>query len=352
MLDPSPLEEYFSRLGATSDQAEYLAEEWEGASAFLAADFEEKLQAVVGPRQAAIIAEEFGTFRHLREHADASRLAALSGVGRTSASRVSNSYLRRTIHTTPRDVLPADDLASRMGLVGEATTPDEDAVDVVVTVNGGADVSRTIHAAPALVGYETGRYRAPSGIPIGFCDWPFTDPDASFDDHLDVVAAERPRYAVAPDVEGEYDLRDVVALADELDQYAEHVIVVPKDCPPADVPERFVLGYPNQPNYGSNHSHPLGAWPKRPVHVLGGNPDAQLDVARHLPVQSVDGANVLSYAKYGRVWTPGGQVERPDLSYYERVRASLGNVAAAWRARPDAPDADSRQAALEEVVRS
>lgn len=93
------------------------------------------------------------------------------------------------------------------------------AVDVVLTVNGGDEISRAVADSPALLGFETGRYRPPDDLSVGFCDWPFTHPNATFEDHLDIVREERPKYAVAPDVEGDYDLRAVLSLARKLDQY-------------------------------------------------------------------------------------------------------------------------------------
>lgn len=204
-------------------------------------------------------------------------------------------------------------------------------VDVVMTVNGGKEISRAVDDSPALIGFETGRYRPPADCSVGFCDWPFTNPDASFEDHLAVVAEECPKYAVAPDVEGEYTLTDVVDRADELNQHAENVIVVPKEVEPGRIPERFVIGYPNQPNFGSNGNWWRQSYPSdREVHLLGGSPDEQLDAADYLSVGSIDGANVTRYAEFGRVWTPGRQLERPDLTYYERIRESLANVYAMW----------------------
>lgn len=204
-------------------------------------------------------------------------------------------------------------------------------VDVVLTVNGGGEISRAVAESPALLGFETGRYRPPEDLSVGFCDWPFTDPEATVEDHATVVQEECPKYAVAPDVEGEWDLRDVLSVARELDRNAEHVIIVPKDCKPGRIPEKYLIGYPNQPNYGSNGSWMRNSYPNdHPVHVLGGSPDDQFDVSDYLTVRSVDGANVTRYAEFGRIWTPGRQLERPDLTYYERIRESLANIHAMW----------------------
>lgn len=327
MSDFAGREEYFSRLGATHNHAEQLAETFESVPAFLGASFEGKLGAVVGSRQADAIVAEYPDFETFRNRVTFPDLIQLDGVGGTSGGRLAGAYLR-TINA-PRDVLPADQLASQMGVLD--THPPS--IDVIMTVNGGAEISRAVAASPALLGYETGRYRPPEALSVEFCDWPFTNPDALFADHRDVVADEEPRYAVAPDIEGEYDLGTVVEMADELAAHADHVIVVPKDVTPAAVPDRFLLGYPNQPAWGSNDGWWRGSHGNRPVHILGGSPDDQLGVGDYLPVQSVDGANVTSYAEYGRVWTPGRQLERPDLTYYERVRESLGNVCAEWTMR-------------------
>lgn len=209
-------------------------------------------------------------------------------------------------------------------------------VDVILTVNGGGDLSRAIEDSPALLGYETGRYRPPEECSVDFCDWPFTSDSPSAEDHVATVERERPKYAVAPDVEGEWSLPDVLEVADDLDQHAETVIVVPKSCPPHEVPDRYRIGRPNQKAFGSNDSWWIAAYPQdRPVHVLGGSPDEQLALREHLSVGSVDGANVTRYAEFGRVWTPGRQVQRPDLSYYERVRQSLGNLYSTWNSEPE-----------------
>lgn len=227
--------------------------------------------------------------------------------------------------------------------------------DVIMTVNGGVEVAEIIDAGPALLGFETARYRPPDDLTVDFCDWPFTADDASLEQHMEIVKREKPKYAVAPDVEGEYTLEDVIDIGDELLESAEHVIIIPKECPPGDIPECFRIGYPNQPNWGSNGNWWKSSYPTdRPVHVLGGSPESQFEVADYLTVGSVDGANVAAYAQYGRIWTPGKQLERPDLSYYERIAESLANIQAAWnmktgtvaqeQAETDTPDKTAEDA--------
>lgn len=211
-------------------------------------------------------------------------------------------------------------------------------IDVIMTVQNGNKLARVIEDSPALLGWETSNKDPGTEYNVEFCDWPFTADNPDPEEHIEATARHNPKYAVAPDIEKEWSLDDVVAIGDELADYAENVIVVPKSVEPDYVPERFVIGYPNQPNWGTN-----GAWWRaeyhRDVHVLGGSPDSQLDVAGYMPVKSVDGANIAAYAKYGRVWTPGGQLERPDIDYYERIRESLGNYYAVLNGKRGETDA-------------
>lgn len=125
----SDREAYFSRLAATYDRAEELADAFGSVGAFLAASFEEKLLAVVGPRQARAIVVEYDDFETLRDEATFPALLALDGVGGTSAGRVDAAYIRRTIHP-PRDVLTAEQLAVKMGLVTHEESPDPPQADL------------------------------------------------------------------------------------------------------------------------------------------------------------------------------------------------------------------------------
>jgi hypothetical protein len=117
----------------------------------------------------------------------------------------------------------------------------------------------------------------------------------------------------------------VVAIADELDNHAETVVIVPKDCRPEKVPDRFRVGIPAQTDWGSNA--PWSVWDYRdcgPVHLLGGSPSVQAQYTDYLDVASVDTASPLKAASYGDVWTGDQWTERPDLGYYERMIRSYG----------------------------
>lgn len=210
-----------------------------------------------------------------------------------------------------------------------------DNVDVIITANGSTDLSRAAFRGGALVGYESGNTRPPEDIPVEFVDWPFTKEDVSFADHLEVVKRERPRYAVAPDIEDGEKLDEILAQADTLAEYAQVVIVVPKDVKPSVVPDRFRVGIPAQERFGGV---PWPVWEYYGcghVHILGGSPQKQKELAVHLEsVNSVDSTSPQKGAKFGDVWTGEGW-EELDTNYYDRIEQSMNNCLRMWNDEVD-----------------
>lgn len=205
-----------------------------------------------------------------------------------------------------------------------------DNVDVIITANGSTDLSRAAFRGGALVGYESGNTRPPEEIPVEFVDWPFTKDDVSFEEHLEVVKRERPRYAVAPDIEDSDNLDEILAQADALAEYAQIVIVVPKDVKPDMVPSRFRVGIPAQERFGDV---PWPMWEYRgcgDVHILGGSPKRQKELAGYLEsVDSVDSTSPQKGAKFGDVWK-GDHWEELDTNYYDRIEQSMNNCLRMW----------------------
>jgi len=203
-----------------------------------------------------------------------------------------------------------------------------DTTTVYMTVYGSQDAISAIQRSPARVGASSEvAHRVPVGLE--FVDFPFTDEDATFEDHLAVVREHEPRLTVAPDVECGRTLEEVVCLADRLDRHAETVIVVPKDCHPSEVPDRHRVGL-TVGSFGS--MAPWGLWQYRnagPVHLLGGSPTEQLAVRDHgIDVASVDGFALGRRARFG-AWD-GGAVDAEDYDYEGRLKMSLDNYTDAW----------------------
>jgi hypothetical protein len=198
-----------------------------------------------------------------------------------------------------------------------------------MTVAGCAqDTTAAITASAAHLGVETGNDWLEGHTPA-FCDYPFTDADAEFADHLNTVAAVQPRLAVAPDIERGRTLAQVTTQADRLVDHADTVVVVPKTVHPERVPGRFRIGVPTA-DYGSGA--PWSVWHYRdcgPVHLLGGGPARQLTVGAHLPVASLDTSALGKLCKFG--YWDGGTCDAPESwDYCRRLRTSLDNYVAAW----------------------
>ena len=207
--------------------------------------------------------------------------------------------------------------------------------DVIITANGSTDLSRAAFRGGALVGYESGNTRPPEEIPVEFVDWPFTKDEVSFENHLEVVKRERPRYAVAPDIENDSNFSLRINQADILAEHAEIVIVVPKAVKPREVPDRFRIGIPAQEKFGGV---PWPVWEYRgcgEVHILGGSPKRQQDLASYIErVDSVDSTSPQKGAKFGDVWTGDGW-EELDTNYYDRIEESMENCLRMWNESVD-----------------
>lgn len=119
-------------------------------------------------------------------------------------------------------------------------------------------------------------------------DWQRYD----FERHLKAVEKVRPQLTVARDITDADDLPEIVREAELLAQYSGRVILVPKDQRLADerrlgVPQMFRIGYSVPTRYGGT-----GICPSRftgDVHLLGGRPDVQRELANVMAVASLDG---------------------------------------------------------------
>lgn len=216
--------------------------------------------------------------------------------------------------------------------------------DVICTIIGGAKAAHAVADAGAMLGRETMRHPPDVDHPIDFLDYPFTNEDATFEDHLQAVKDTEPKYTVSPDIEGDLQLADAVTLADELNQHAEHVILVPKEnAHPDDVPDRFRIGIPLAHGFGS--SAPWAAWDYRgngPFHLLGGSPTLQFKATQFIgreAVASLDSASPMKAAQFGDVWDGGWIPDQDHIDVYERITESFRNLVAQWNRPASSPPA-------------
>jgi hypothetical protein len=141
--------------------------------------------------------------------------------------------------------------------------------------------------------------------------------------HLAMVKKYRPKYATVKDVMTRSQCREanisyasleqVLVWAEELEQYAENIIIIPKyDCLSV-IPERYMLGYSRPTSHGGT---PLATdvFRGRRVHLLGGSWIHQLNYLADLgeDVVSVDNNHVNHIAKFGGYYDQEG--ERANLT--------------------------------------
>ena len=123
------------------------------------------------------------------------------------------------------------------------------------------------------------------------------------------------------------------------------------------------LGYSVPTAYGGTDV-PLSEFGRRPVHLLGGSPEKQLELARMMNVRSADqnycARLAVDFCKY---WIPGGKaggeyfkqiegIKSPDAPY-EAFRRSCVNIMAAWQdvlAQPKRALPETYQVALPGMV--
>jgi len=119
--------------------------------------------------------------------------------------------------------------------------------------------------------------------------------------YMRALALHRPRLATVLDWEYETQLEEVLDWADEASRYVGTVIIIPKvmgGIPSIPthingVPVR--LGYSVPTAYGGTQL-PVWEFGKRPVHLLGGSPQAQKKLTYYLNVMSMDGNYIQKMA--------------------------------------------------------
>jgi hypothetical protein len=180
-------------------------------------------------------------------------------------------------------------------------------------------------------------------LPLYFADQDWRRPDRQR--YMAALAEHKPYMATVIDWERAEQLAEVLDWAEEASEHVSVVMVVPKvqggiERLPARVGKAEVrLGYSVPSSYGASELM-LTEFTERPVHLLGGNPWRQMELAHYLDVRSVDGNSHQGAAvRWCMVWTERrwerlqvleGTRRKVDAPY-EAFRRSCVNIAAAWR---------------------
>ncbi len=211
-----------------------------------------------------------------------------------------------------------------------------------------ADGNPAFAAVAVAAGWLYGA-RLPATVyqPVYFADQDWKAPDRTV--YMRALAAHRPSMATVLDLERVEQLPLVLEWAEEAAQHVRQVVVIPKDFGVIDrIPERIgdadvVLGYSVPTSYGGTEV-PLWEFGRRPVHLLGGSPQRQMELACYLNVVSADGNMAHQQAHRCRFWSrrPWGPRslrwvqlrdagdERTEGANLECFRRSLESIRAAW----------------------
>lgn len=192
--------------------------------------------------------------------------------------------------------------------------------------------------------------------PICFADQDWKNPDRG--EYIDALSKYKPRMSTVLDWERPEQLPEVLAWAEDAAQYVEIMLIIPKVIGGIEkLPRRIggkpvVLAYSVPTRYAGT---PVPAWEfvGWRVHLLGGSPHRQMEIACYLDVVSVDGnMHQMMATRYNAFFDPLKQTRRgywPMLkdfdggkwgdgsntadAPYEAFRRSCKNIVAAWQTR-------------------
>jgi hypothetical protein len=156
----------------------------------------------------------------------------------------------------------------------------------------------------------------------------------NFKRHLEAAKKVYPALTVAEDVIDINNINRTLDHAYELEKYCKSVIIVPKDIEFSDrldelIPSGFLIGYSVPTKYGGT-TLPLDCFGKRPIHLLGGRPDIQRQLAETLNVVSIDTNRFTLDARFGDYFDGKRFIPHPEGGYDTCIRQSLTNINNIW----------------------
>lgn len=153
--------------------------------------------------------------------------------------------------------------------------------------------------------------------------------------HLEAVKALKPKYTVAKDWEKAGELKTLLKQAGSLANHAEFVIIVPKVTELKHkmlslIPGDFMLGYSVPTKYGGTDIE-TEYFDGRPVHLLGGRPEKQRELAKVLNVKSIDCNRFTLDAQYGDYFNGVTFKPHPVGGYQKCLEDSIKNINKIWK---------------------
>jgi hypothetical protein len=135
--------------------------------------------------------------------------------------------------------------------------------------------------------------------------------------HLAEVKKYHPRYATVRDMMTQeqcaeadieyFSFEQILDWGEELREYTDNVILIPKYDVLDKIPDHFMLGYSIPTSYGGTPID-IKRFKGRRVHLLGGSPNKQIAYLSHIPdsVVSLDNNYIQHAAAKGRMWLTNG----------------------------------------------
>ena len=210
------------------------------------------------------------------------------------------------------------------------------AIDVIYTIQG-ADATCCLAVRAGLkYGIQSSSYvlcpycvRGDEAHKVAFIDNDYFNYEHEV--HLKAIKELRPKYATVCDIMTKaqceeasvkhYPLNQILEWAEELQQYAENVIVIPKyDCLDK-IPNEYILGYSIPSSHGSTPL-PFDLFRGRRVHLLGGSWKKQLHYLAFLgeDIISLDNNYVAKLAtEFGSFITLDGESRNLSGDLYPMV---------------------------------
>lgn len=150
--------------------------------------------------------------------------------------------------------------------------------------------------------------RLPSTVyqPVWFADQDWKNPN--LERYAKAIQEHRPEVCTVLDWEYDEQLPEVLMWAETIAPFVSGLVIIPKvpgrvdDVPNSIGSKPVILGYSVPTSYGGTT---CGTWEfgRRPVHLLGGSPQAQMDFARYMNVVSADGNMAGQQSRKGRFWS-------------------------------------------------
>ena len=165
-------------------------------------------------------------------------------------------------------------------------------------------------------------------IPCAFVDNNWKQYDHST--HLNMVQYCRPHIATARDILQASDLLEILKEAEEISKYCDFVMLIPKAAiklPSLNFP--WLWGYSVPSSYGKC-TLPPSFFGEDPVHLLGGSPSMQAELAKEMSIYSLDGNYAMNIARWGKSCWPGQSSIKVEEGCYESFRHSLRQQRLYW----------------------